>query len=158
MAGNDDDFALPDGDIRVGLPHALELPQSVAAEFGQLFADYELLQPFAQLGRDTYTLGAEEQSATALDRWKGARVPTGRMLGLANKGWRRGPALDGGMIVYFTKPLADRKEIQLTFDPGIVVGMVDEYPEQALGVVSLPANLDQITLSELIRDVEALLA
>ncbi len=158
MAGNDDDFALPDGDIRVGLPHALELPQSVAAEFGQLFADYELLQPFAQLGRDTYTLGAEEQSATALERWKGARVPTGRVLGLANKGWRRGPALDGGMIVYFTKPLTDRKEIQLTFDPGIVVGMVDEYPEQALGVVSLPANLDQITLSELIRDMEALLA
>ncbi|MGW8389400.1 DUF4132 domain-containing protein [Pseudoduganella sp. HUAS MS19] len=155
---NDDDLLLPEGEIRVGLPHPLELPAKDAVEFGQLFADYELLQPFVQLGRDTYTLCAEEQSAAVLERWKGAVVPTGRVLGLANKGWRRGPALDGGMVVYFSKPVAGGKEIQLTFEPGIIVGLVDEYPEQALGSVVLPARLDPVTISELIRDIESLRA
>jgi len=171
--GEDDAFTIPEGaDIRVGLPHALELPQEAAAQFGQLFADYELLQPFAQLGRDTYTLGADEQAGTKLERWKGAVVPTGRVLGLVNKGWRRGQAQDGGGIWYFQKPLSSTKVIELTLDPGIIVGMVDEYPEQTLQEITVgsPSNwgeigaaeslaiLDPIATSELIRDIESLRA
>lgn len=165
----DDAFTLPDGDtIRIGVPHALELSPADAAAFGQLFADYELLQPFAQIGRDVYRLTDDERQALVLDRWKGAKVPTGRVLGLVNKGWRRGAAEDGGGIWYFTKPVNADKVIELSFEPGIIVGMVDEYPEQALGGVqagtrsgwgamSHPealALLDEITASELIRDLE----
>jgi len=171
--GEDDAFTIPEeANIRVGLPHALELPQEAAGQFGQLFADYELLQPFAQLGRDTYTLGAEEQAGTRLERWKGAVVPTGRVLGLVNKGWRRGQAQDAGSIWYFQKPLSGSKVIELTLDPGIIVGMVDEYPEQTLQVITVgsPAAwgeinagesleiLDPIAASELIRDIESLRA
>jgi predicted DNA-binding WGR domain protein len=169
----DDSYTLPEGgEIRVGLPHALELPQQAGAQFGQLFADYELLQPFAQLGRDTYSLGAEELSATKLERWKGAVVPTGRVLGLVNKGWRRGQAQDAGGIWFFHKPLGGSKVIELTLDPGIFVGMVNEYPEQTLQLVSVGtpsgwgeiraaeslAILDPIATSELIRDIESLRA
>jgi len=171
--GEDDSFTLPEGGhIRIGLPHALELPQEAAVQFGQLFADYELLQPFSQLGRDTYTLGAEEQSATKLERWKGIVVPTGRVLGLVNKGWRRGQAQDGGGIWYFQKPVTRSKVIELTLNPGIIVGMVDEYPEQTLELVTVGAPsswgeigtaesmnvLDPIATSELIRDLESLRA
>ena len=171
--GEDDSITLPQGGhIRIGLPHALELPPETATQFGQLFADYELLQPFVQLGRDTYTLGAEEQSATKLERWKGIVVPTGRVLGLVNKGWRRGQAQDGGGIWYFQKPVTRSKVIELTLNPGIIVGMVDEYPEQTLEQVSVGAPsswgeigtaesmnvLDPIATSELIRDLESLKA
>jgi len=171
--GEDDSITLPEGGhIRIGLPHALELPPETATQFGQLFADYELLQPFVQLGRDTYTLGAEEQSATKLERWKGIVVPTGRVLGLVNKGWRRGQAQDGGGIWYFQKPVTRSKVIELTLNPGIIVGMVDEYPEQTLEQVSVGAPsswgeigtaesmnvLDPIATSELIRDLESLKA
>jgi len=169
----DESFTMPEGaNIRVGLPHALELPAQTAAQFGQLFADYELLQPFAQLGRDTYALDAEEQALTALERWKGAVVPTGRVLGLVNKGWRRGQAQDGGGIWFFHKPLGRSRVVELTLTPGIIVGMVDEYPEQTLDTVSvgLPsswgeikspesfATLDPVVTSELIRDLESLRA
>ncbi|MBN3820098.1 DUF4132 domain-containing protein, partial [Paraburkholderia sp. Se-20369] len=165
----DDAFTLPDGDtIRIGVPHALELSPADAAAFGQVFADYELLQPFAQIGRDVYRLSDDERQARVLERWKGAKVPTGRVLGLVNRGWRRGAAEDGGCIWYFTKPVNAEKVIELSFEPGIIVGMVDEYPEQALGGVqagtrsgwgamSQPealALLDEITASELIRDLE----
>ena len=169
----DDAFELPQGDnLRIGVPHALELPAADAAAFGQVFADYELLQPFAQIGRDTYTLTDTEKALDKLERWKGAKVPTGRVLGLANKGWRRGAAQDGGGIWYFLKPLGASKVIELYLDPGIIVGMVDEYPEQELGEVKVgpPGSwgeiqapeafsaLDPISASELIRDLEALRA
>ncbi|KRB97051.1 WGR and DUF4132 domain-containing protein [Duganella sp. Root198D2] len=171
--GEDDRFTMPEGaNIRVGLPHALELAAEVAAQFGQLFADYELLQPFSQLGRDTYALGADEQAVTVLERWKGAVVPTGRVLGLVNKGWRRGQAQDGGGIWFFHKPLNQTRVIELRLDPGIIVGMVDEYPEQTLQTISVGspsswgeikaaeslAILDPIATSELIRDIESLRA
>lgn len=170
---NDDDFTLPEGEhLRIGVPHALELPAADAAAFGQVLADYELLQPFAQIGRDTYTLQADEQSRDTLLRWKGAKVPTGRVLGLVNKGWRRGMAQDGGGIWYFTKALGNGRVIELHLDPGIIVGMVNEYPEQELGDVQVGtadtwgglhkaetlSTLEAIAASELIRDMEALRA
>jgi predicted DNA-binding WGR domain protein len=167
----DDAFDLPEGEhLRIGVPHALELPAAEAAAFGQVFADYELLQPFAQIGRDPYTLDEAEKPALKLLRWNGVKVPTGKVLGLVNKGWRRGQAQDSGCIWYFTKPLGAGKVIELQLDPGIIVGMVDEYPEQTLGDVQVgePAawgdirhpeafsKLDDIAASELIRDLEAL--
>lgn len=167
----DEPFDLPEGEsLRIGVPHALEMPAAEAAAFGQVFADYELLQPFAQVGRDTYTLGEDEKQALKLLRWNGMKVPTGKVLGLVNKGWRRGQAQDGGGIWYFTKPLGAHKVIELHLDPGIIVGMVDEYPEQTLGEVQVGqpstwgelrnpqafATLDDVAASELIRDLEAL--
>jgi hypothetical protein len=64
------------------------------------------------------------------------------------------------------------KVIELTLNPGIIVGMVDEYPEQTLEQVSVGAPsswgeigtaesmnvLDPIATSELIRDLESLKA
>jgi len=169
----DDAFELPTGDnLRIGVPHALDLPAADAAAFGQVFADYELLQPFAQIGRDIYTLTDDEKKSLKLERWKDVKVPTGRVLGLANKGWRRGQAQDAGCIWYFSKPLGTNRVIELSLDPGIIVGMVDEYPEQTLGQVQVgkPSGwgdmseaeelhlLDPISASELIRDMEGLRA
>jgi predicted DNA-binding WGR domain protein len=173
---DDDAFGLPEPGhgthIRIGVPHALELPAADAASFGQVFADYELLQPFAQIGRDIYTLTDDEKKSLKLERWKDVKVPTGRVLGLANKGWRRGQAQDAGCIWYFSKPLGTARVIELSLDPGIIVGMVDEYPEQTLGQVQVgkPSGwgdmqdaealhqLDAISASELIRDMEGLRA
>ncbi|MFZ6658771.1 WGR and DUF4132 domain-containing protein [Undibacterium sp. TJN19] len=167
----DDPFELPAGaQYKIGLPHALELPAREAAEFGQLLADYELLQPFAQLGRDTYTLTAEEKATTKLLRWKDLKVPTGKVLGLVNIGWRRGPAQDGGCIWTFDKPVDTCHALELMLEPGVIVGMVDEYPEQTLGEITLGSvsrwgsndhlkdfsALDAIVASELIRDMERL--
>ncbi|XDF34541.1 DUF4132 domain-containing protein [Paracidovorax avenae] len=169
----DDPFDIPDGaQVRIGVPHALEITPADAAAFGQVFADYELLQPFPQIGRDTYTLTEAEKADIKLSRWTKAKVPTGRVLGLVNKGWRRGQAQDGGGIWYFTKPLGADRVIELHLDPGIIVGMVDEYPEQELGDVQVGkptawgemqnaepiGRLDPISASELVRDMEGLRA
>lgn len=170
---DDSTIELPQGDrIRFGLPHALELPADASAAFAQVLADYELLQPFAQLGRESFILTDAERATATLSRWKDKIVATGRVLGLVNKGWRRGEAQDGGGIWYFTKPLTRNVVIELSFEPGIIVGLVGEYPEQKLHDLQVGvqatwggmqdakpfSTLDAIAASELIRDMEALCA
>ena len=168
----DDPFTLPVGDdLRVGIPHALEFSDEQSTAFSQLFVDYELLQPFVQLGRDTYTLTDEERQSKLLTRWVGKVVPTGKILGLVSKGWVRGEPQDAGAILEFIKPAAGQLVFKFELDPGVFVGAVEEFPEQKLGPVVLQDRstpwyheislepftlLDEIILSELVRDMEAL--
>src|SRR6185369_17265109 len=91
----DDTWELP-AEARIGIVHRFDLTDDVsdksAAAWGQVLGDYEILQPFQQLGRDVYRATKEERGALSLDRVKGLVVPMGKILGLAAKGWRRGPA------------------------------------------------------------------
>ncbi len=173
---DDDLFTLPQGDIRIGLPHLLEMPAQDAAAFGQLFADYELLPPFRQLDRNCYTLTPAELSATELTRWAGRKCPSGRVIGLANKGWLRGEPQDGGWIGWMLKPLGEWALV-MEIDEGFAVGLLpDELSaEQLLSKVWLYAGkahqygwggnapqqatfsvLDSVTISELINDIDGL--
>ncbi|NIA00609.1 DUF4132 domain-containing protein [Massilia sp. CCM 8734] len=161
-------FALPEGDgVRIGIAHALDLPAADAAAFGQLFADYELLQPFAQIGRDVHTASAAELASGSFERWVGVVVASGRVLALENQGWRRGRAWDGGAIWNVNKPLGGGRAAQLDLTPGLMANNPGEFAEQTLGklivgatdrhgevpVAASLATLDAIAISELIRDM-----
>ncbi|EGK9458262.1 WGR and DUF4132 domain-containing protein [Escherichia coli] len=173
---DDDLFTLPEGDISVGIPHVLEISPTDAAAFGQLFADYELLPPFRQLDRNSYALTETERNASELIRWAGRKCPSGRVMGLANKGWMRGEPQDGGWIGWMIKPLG-RCSLIMEIDEGFAVGMspAELSAEQLLSKVWLWKGkaenygwrsystqeaqfsvLDAITASELINDIEAL--
>ncbi|NHZ33466.1 DUF4132 domain-containing protein [Massilia rubra] len=167
----DDAYALPPGAL-IGIPHALDLPAADAATFGALLADYELTQPFAQIGRDTYTLSDAEKTSDRLLRWNGAAVPTGRVLGLADKGWRRGTPEGGGVIANVFKFVAPGRIAVLWLEPGIHADATDSAAEQRLcelvtgegdkwgsvGTAEALSALDPIAASELIRDMQALCA
>lgn len=156
-------------DAVIGIPHAWEIPEEVASDFGALFLDYELVQPFSQLGRETFALSAAEAASTKLTRWAGRDVPTGKVLGLTNRGWRRGVPADGGVVGYVEKETSHGRVIA-SLDPGLFTGMLDEAPEQrVVGVqvgqpdawdeVSEPSplsTLSAIEISEVIRDLDAL--
>src|SRR5262249_43782274 len=128
------------------------------------------LQPFKQLGREAHAIAPAEKDAKKLERFVGVKVPTGKVLGLEARGWRRGAAQDAGLIWWFEKALPDGSQAQLALDPGIIVGMVTENPEQTLGEVTIErggswwegsgdlvfGRLDPIVFSELVRDLEAL--
>ncbi|EEY6754499.1 DUF4132 domain-containing protein, partial [Escherichia coli] len=119
---DDDLFTLPEGDISVGIPHVLEISPTDATAFGQLFADYELLPPFRQLDRNSYALTEAERNASELTRWAGRKCPSGRVMGLANKGWIKGTPQDGGWIGWMIKPLG-RWSLIMEIDEGFAVGM-----------------------------------
>lgn len=165
---DDEGWELPAG-AKVGLPHALELDAKTAAAWGQLLADYQMLQPFPQLGRPTFNITPEERSAKTFTRVEGVKVATGKVLGLEARGWRRGPALDGGVAAWMQRELGDGRILQLNLDPGLYTGMLSESPEQTLqkcevreehswgdGPASALGTLDPVVFSELVKDLEAL--
>jgi hypothetical protein len=152
--------ALAEG-THVGLVHALELEPGLAARFGQVLADYEIQQPFPQLGRDTHALTAEELASRRIARHEGVVIEGGRLFGLEHHGWRRGSPQDAGAIYWFEKPLAPGVLARLSFEPGWAVGYLNEVGEQTLESVVIEgldddARLDPVTASELLRDLQRL--
>jgi hypothetical protein len=164
-------LALPlDDAATIGIPHVLELPPAERNAISQVFADYEVAQPFAQLARETFAFTPQECALGRLDRWEGKDVAVGSLLGLAQWTWQRGSAGDGGMIGSYIKPANDGLVVEFGFSPGIFVGggVAPEY-RQTLDRVWIfrsgaspqdaPArfaDLDAVHASELIRDLESL--
>jgi len=167
----DDHYELPPEDrVRIGIPHALELAPADAAAFGQLFADYELLQPFPQLGRGVFALTPVELLSGRVARWKGREVPTVKLLGLQYKGWSYAH-YDGPRAEHLVKSLLDEGVAILDITPGITAGDAREHPRQTLGDIQLsqhwskrgglgpkPNMLEAIALSEMVRELEAVCA
>lgn len=171
LADSADDEITVSDDVVVGIAHPLHLNDTIAAWFA-LFADYEVLQPFPQLGREVFALTDDERKATVLARFAGIRVPTGKILGLSQRGWQRGTPQDAGIQGVTFKPVAGGHSVVIDLDPGIVAGEAMEWPEQTVTGVWLSDQatvewgnptgdltfdrLDPITGSEVLRDLEAL--
>ncbi|BBL76839.1 DUF4132 domain-containing protein [Methylomagnum ishizawai] len=160
-------YSLP-AEALVGLVHALELPDDLGRDFCQIFADYEIAQPFKQLGRETYALGEAERGADMIDRFRDKAVATGSILGLAKQGWEQGEA-DGGYVFSVVKRLPGGLEAELSLGPGYHLGEVAATPAQALSEIRVHrlgdrcterrlkmAELDAILVSELLRDMDLL--
>lgn len=165
---NDEPFDLP-AEAEVCVPHVLSLDAEDLAGFGQVFADYEILQPFQQLGREVLAMDEGELQKSESERFKGKRVAIGSVYGLQHRGWRAGGAQDGGWIGWFEKPLPGGLEAQIQLEPGTVVGEIHYEPKQTLGVLSLQlagtwdergkrrfADLSPVVRSELLRDLDRL--
>ncbi|GAA1275067.1 DUF4132 domain-containing protein [Saccharothrix xinjiangensis] len=166
---SDDAFELPD-DARVGVAHPLRLGDDLAA-WSEVFADYEILQPFPQLGRAVHALDERERRARRLERFEGSVVPVGRLLGLTKRGWERGQPQDAGVECWILRPLAGGAAIVVNLEPGIVVGVPHEFPEQKLTEIWVDGSgrgdwhargdrafgeLDAVTASEVLAEFTAL--
>ncbi|MBW4718482.1 DUF4132 domain-containing protein [Saccharothrix obliqua] len=166
---HDNTYTLPDN-THVGIAHPLHLGHDLPA-WAELFADYEILQPFPQLGRPVHHLTTTERTAQRLTRFEDVFVPTGRILGLTQRGWQRGTPMDAGMEAWVLRPLPSGGSVVVNLDPGIAVGMVDEFPEQKLTEIWVHdeqdgawsprgeltfGTLDPVTASELIAELTGL--
>jgi hypothetical protein len=167
LADVDDVVVTLADDAVVGVAHPLHLAGALAA-WGEVFADYEILQPFPQLSRDTYALTGAERAATDLTRFHGVKVPTTKVLGLERRGWRRAAAEDAGVQPAMERALPGGGLLVAELDPGIAVGDVSALSEQALLEVWILGpgrfrwtrdrphtfgELDPVTVSEIIRDL-----
>ncbi|MET8629621.1 DUF4132 domain-containing protein [Kitasatospora sp. NPDC004669] len=167
----DEAFALP-ATASVRLAHPLLLGDDLAA-WSELFADYEILQPFRQLGRLVYALSDEERAGHRLTRFEnGPELPTGRLVGMERRGWQRGEPQDAGVERWLSRRVGPDRFVVLAPEHGIAVGMHDVYPEQRVETVWLDshpgdywtynrtfptfAELDPVTASEVIADLTEL--
>ncbi len=143
---------------RISVVHPLDIDADLRARWGTLFADYELLQPFEQLGRFIYT-GSASEAVTMLKKLAGVMVPARSLLHtLALHRWER-PA--GRRIATSWRELrASKKGVRafVTFSPGIALDAIRKAPDQKLNAMTVPqspdlAALDRMELSELVRTV-----
>ncbi|MGW1894859.1 WGR and DUF4132 domain-containing protein [Streptomyces sp. NPDC002004] len=162
-------YTLPD-DATVRLAHPLHL-ESRLADWAELFADYEILQPFPQLGRAVFRLG-EDEGGARLTRFEGITVPTGRVLGLERRGWQRGVPQDAGVERWISRRLAADRYVVIALDDGIAAGYVDLFENQRLDTVWLDtepgdfrgsrtyplrfADLDPVIVCEVLADLTEL--
>ncbi len=136
----DDELTLPEG-ASVRLAHPLHLGEELGA-WSELFADYEILQPFPQLGRAVHALTGKETLEHRLARFEGATVPVGKLLGLTKRGWQRGAPQDGGVEDWFLRRIGEDRYLVIDLDPGIAVGMVNEFGDQTFSALRLSGNPD----------------
>lgn len=157
----DSAITLPD-EAYVGIVHPLELPDAEKAAFGQILGDYNILQPFQQVGRDTYGPTDAEKKSTQISRRQKQFAPLGKFLGLVEKGWRKGQPQDAGWIWDMYKPLAGGFLATLDLPTGIGADMQMTEPKQEIGTIGVThKQRDNITLgdlppvifSELVRDL-----
>src|SRR5205085_754174 len=73
LADSDDEPLRPlSDDSVITLPHPVLLGGTTIEVVEEVFADYELLQPFPQLARPVHELTDEERASTNLARFTGA--------------------------------------------------------------------------------------
>jgi len=167
----DIDFSDSAGHL-IGLVHPLQMSGEQREAWGNLFGDYEIAQPFAQLGRDAHALAADELDMLELTRFAGIEVDSKRLRGFATGSWRLGSPQDGGGIWWIQRKVqfADGRQgwALLDFSDGLIVGGM-EYEDslQTLGKLTLDDNdwrwnqkqqhkfaeLDPVTASEILRDL-----
>ncbi|MBB4950456.1 putative DNA-binding WGR domain protein [Kitasatospora gansuensis] len=170
-AGVEDETLTLPADALVRLAHPLHLGAELAA-WAELFADYEILQPFPQLGRQVHTLTEQEADGARLHRFEGVKVPTVKLLGLQRRGWDRGDPQDAGVERWISRRLGPGRYLVLAPDEGIAVGAIDIFPEQRIETVWLDTtpgdhrpsrtyplrfgDLDPVIASELLGDLTEL--
>ncbi|WP_189152661.1 DUF4132 domain-containing protein [Lentzea pudingi] len=167
----DTEFTLPEA-ATVRVAHPVDLTGTLPA-WGEVFADYEILQPFPQLGRRAHAFLPDEDTVPQLQKYVGLPMPVGKVLGLTKRGWVRGTPLDAGVEEWITRPLPSGGALVACLDPGIAIGAIDIYPEvkfsalyyaeDGTGHWSPPRDggpatfpVDEVTASELISELESL--
>ncbi|MDX8054504.1 DUF4132 domain-containing protein [Lentzea sp. BCCO 10_0798] len=167
---SDDEVTLP-AEATVRVAHPVDLAESLES-WGEVFADYEILQPFPQLGRPTYAFTPGD-TIPQLHKYLDRDIPVGKLLGLTKRGWARCQPQDNGCEPWMTRPLPSGGALVAALDPGITVGMVDLDPEMKVtelwfdptgqGAWGAPRgggpatfDVDPVTASELLSELESL--
>ncbi|KAB2339624.1 DUF4132 domain-containing protein [Actinomadura rudentiformis] len=168
FADVDDTTFEPPETARITVAHPLHLGEDLGT-WSELFADYEILQPFPQLGRPTFALTPEERDSGLLKRFEGATAPYGKAKGLSEGRWSAdNEASDGDWIA---RRAADHYVV-VELWPGLRYGRAGEYPDQSIRTVWLAdrprhyepggegprrfGDLDPATVSEILYDLTRL--
>lgn len=111
---DEDEYELQD-DAMIGLVHPIELTTNERDAWKTQLDDYEITQPFAQLGRELFFPTDEETNSNKVARFtEGEYSPTAFPKSLEKYGWYKGMAQDGGWYHEFYKEYGDMI-VELTF-------------------------------------------
>ncbi|MGK5553841.1 DUF4132 domain-containing protein [Actinomadura kijaniata] len=168
LAGVDDAALTLPGDAPVSLPHPITLGEEALRAWRQIFADYEIGQPFLQLARPVHTLPEEERGLAELARFEGRTTDFGRVLALTRRGWElRGKEYSGFRRQVTRTAGPHGRHVMVFLDPGIRVSAPGDHAEQRTvrvtlwtglgsGVLHPFSELGPVVLSEILTDLTSL--
>lgn len=137
FANPDDDAVKLTGVTSVGVVHPLELTDAERARWGEVLGDYEIVAPFAQLGRAVYALEAGEDKLDDLTRFHDMQLVAPTLVFTLEKlNWLRGVAMDAGCFDEHSKqfPAADVTAV-IRYEGTVGMGYID--PNEMLTVESV---------------------
>ncbi|MEY9859559.1 hypothetical protein ABH935_005189 [Catenulispora sp. GAS73] len=151
---DDAHYEVPEG-AQIGVAHPVDLGPALA-RWSEVFSDYELLQPFEQLGRPPLGLNGEEQAGKHLVRpyispdavpgnaavYEVRFGPT-KFEALAGRGWQRGPIGAERKWSRLLRPVGDGTWVVMDLVPGVEAGAVPLSPYQAITAVWLSTTGDE---------------
>lgn len=155
----DEPFELPE-DAEVRIAHPVALGDDEVAAWGEVFADYEILQPFEQLTRRVFTLTDEERATGRIARFEGGKTGAGPLIGLLKRGWKYGSARPGryGHGIFHEFPGGGF--LLIGSDPGVHPGYGYDDGEQTLTRIELglpeAVEVDPVRISEALMTVSRL--
>ncbi|MBS2537261.1 DUF4132 domain-containing protein, partial [Catenulispora sp. NF23] len=126
----DDPLKLPET-ATIRLAHPVDLGPDLPA-WSELFADYEILQPFPQLGRPVCTLTEDERKRGRAERFEGRTMPIRGVLRLIRRGWLRGEPQHHNLTRSISRDLAADCQLVVGLDPGIEPGNGIDDPDQQI--------------------------
>lgn len=158
---NDDPFT-PAPDARIDIAHPILLDDDVDT-WAELLSDYEILQPFEQLGRPVYRLTEDERAAHRLARVEGLVLSYGKAKGHSQGRWDANGDAAGGWLA--RRDPAGRYVVA-GLSPGLhhyMYGEGDDQKISSLWAGPAPAHaptnsvplgeVDPVTMSEAVRDL-----
>lgn len=108
-------------DASIGLVHPLHFDDPTRSAWSEHLADYEIIQPFPQLGRRVFRVDDAERSETATARYAKTHFKSGMLRDLLVRGgWQRDTAF---LRREYERTFAtDRVVAIATMDPGVTAG------------------------------------
>jgi len=179
LADNSDGaFVVPDG-AQVGIPHPLQMTQEDKSAWGEIWADYEIVPPFSQLGRATFAIVDAERGIVEMKRFGDKRLPCATVIFTLEKlGWQRSQPADGGGFNEHTKPFSGANVTAVAqYEPGTWIGGIqDGDPQKIEDVFFVPGiflpgemwpehkkrltwgDVDPVVVSEVLADLTSIYA
>ena len=139
----------------VTLTHPMELEAAERDAWLQIWNDYELLQPFEQLTRQTYRLDPDTpQVRKDVPSVRDQPVAAGSLLGLIQQGWEK--LQDGANIYGLRRDIAGETAATLMLHDGLNVALPLSVPVLHIRSLELSPALSPQTCSEMLRTVDRL--
>jgi hypothetical protein len=118
LADLEDATTALEDDARVGIVHPLFLADDLRIAWAQRLADYEILQPFDQIGRRVDRVAPGTENEVPFGKAAEREVGLGALLGaLEARGWRTAMPDGDGLIDSLSRRFGDR-EVTIGFSPG----------------------------------------
>jgi hypothetical protein len=126
---NDEETVLPAGGS-IGVVHPAHLDDGIKSAWGQVLSDYEIIPPFAQLGRDICRPDPADLDSTEITRYRGPKIAGIVMYGMLERShWLRDTPADGGGFVQHSKHFPSANLTAFIRYTGLAMGYYEEKQE-----------------------------